>query len=488
MLGSLWTESRQRELYRALGYRTGHTPDCPQRGTAWREACCPVRKEMETFLFDWDHRHFVVACPARSSKSYTAAHKALPVILGREPRPGDPKGRPKPTMTWIVGPTYELAQKEFRYLVDLLVDVGPRVFPEWWKKPPLVRDSRMGGDLFVHTDWGCSVMGKSADKPQSLLGEAVDCVIVAEAAQFNADDVWMRYLEPRLSTTQGFAIFPTTPSPGALWLYELWVKGLEGTSNRVTSYTWPVTGNPAYPYSEFQEAEAYYGRAHPHFREQYLGEWVFYTGTVFGGSFDPARNLIDPYPLSPETRRIRAIDFGYRDPFVCKWYALTADGGLDCYREYYQAGRDLYEHAQTIRDLTKDEPIYYTVADRSEPQQIADLRRYGVPCLESNSDRREGRILMGEYLRTGRLRYIRGACPETIRELSHYRWDKDANKEGAKEKTLGDDHAMDTDRYAVMSRPMPRKTVVPIPKNSFADELRRRRQERMRELWHAGVA
>ena len=215
---------------------------------------------------------------------------------------------------------------------------------------------------------------------------------------------------------------------------------------------------------------------------------MFYTGTVFGPSFDPTRNLIDAYEIPADTRRIRAIDFGYRDPFVCKWYALTGDGGLDCYREYYVAGKDLYEHAQAIRDLTGDEKIYYTVADRSEPQQIADLRRYGVPCLESNSDRREGRILMGEYLRTGRLRYFRGRCPDTIREMAHYRWDKDANKEGSKEKTLGDDHAMDADRYAVMSRPQPKKPRFTIPKGSFADELAQRRQARMRRLWAGAVA
>ena len=462
----LWTPQAQLALYDALGYKRGHP-------------------EQDRFLLDWERRLHVVICPRRSSKSYTAAKKALPIVLGREALP-DGSG-PKPTRTWIVGPTYELAEKEFRYLWDDLMRVGPKL---GWPKPVLARDSKKGGDLFILTAWGSTIVGKSADKPQSLLGEEVDCLIMSEAATMPAD-VWFRYLEPTLSTTQGYAIFPTTPDAGALWLHELWLKGLGGDEPSIASYTWPVTGNPIYPVKEFDEKRRFYGEAHPVFQEQYLGRWTFYSGTVYGHDFDPARNIREPFLIPPEWRRIRGIDFGYRDPFVCLWFAVAEDslehktqkGELILYREYYQQGRAMAEHAEILRGLSKDERILYTVADSSEAQSIADLRRLGVPAFESNRDRRAGRLLVGDAFRTGRLTLVRGACPNTIRELSFYRWDKDRDKEGAKELTVGDDHAMDAMRYAVMSRPQPRTLLARTPKGSFAYEMQIQKMERERAVW-----
>jgi len=243
--------------------------------------------------------------------------------------------------------------------------------------------------------------------------------------------------------------------------------------------------------AEFDEKRRFYGEAHPVFQEQYLGKWVFYSGTVYGHDFDPARNIRDAFTIPPEWRRIRGIDFGYRDPFVCLWFAVAEDslehhtqkGELILYREYYQAGRAMAEHAEIIKRLTGDEKVLYTVADESEAQSIVDLRRFGVPAFPSNRDRRAGRLLVGNAFRSGKLTLLRGACPKTVSELAFYRWDRDRDKEGAKELTIGDDHAMDAMRYAVMSRPQPRTLVNRTPKGSFAYEMQLQKLERDRAVW-----
>jgi phage terminase large subunit len=351
-------------------------------------------------------------------------------------------------------------------------------------RPTLARDSKKGGDLYIQMPWGAEIVGKSADKPSSLLGEQLDWVLLSEAAQLPGD-IWTRFLEPRLSTTRGYAFFPTTPDSGALWLYDLWTKGLEGVHG-IRSYSWDVFGNPVYPREELEEKRALYGEQHPVFQEQYLGKWTFYSGVVYGHDFDPARNLVDG-PVASEIpkdwRRIRAIDFGYRDPFVCLWFAIPPDGGLLCYREYYHPGRAMAHHAQAIRELTGDEQVLYTVADSSEQQAIVDLRRLGVPALDAKRDRRAGRMLVGDLLREGRLRFVRGACPNLLREINFYRWDTDKNKEGAKEATVGDDHAMDAMRYAVMSRPVPALRRVREPTNTFPALMRARRNQRLAAAW-----
>ena len=461
----LWPEDRQRALYEAIGYRSNHP-------------------ETDRFLYNWDQRLHCVICPRRASKSFSAAKKALPIILGREILP-DGSG-PKPTRTWIVGPTYELAEREFHYIWDDLMRVGPAL---GWPKPILARDSKKGGDLYIQTAWGSTVVGKSADKPQSLLGQEIDLLLMSEAATMPAD-VWHRYLEPTLSTTRGYALFPTTPDAGAIWLHELWLRGLEGHKD-IASYTWPVSGNPTYPMEEFESKRAYYGADHPAFREQYLGEWTFYEGTVYGHDFEASRNLIDPFEIPREWRRIRSIDFGYRDPFCCLWFAVAEDsqrlqtgkGDLLLYREYYHPQRAMAQHAQAIRELSKDEQILYTVADSSEQQSIEDLRRLGVPAIDANRDRRAGRMLVGDYFRDGRLKFFRGTCPNTVRELQFYRWDRDKDKEGAKELTVGNDHAMDALRYAIMSRPAPRAPRYRSSVGTFGHEMLQRQLERDRGIW-----
>jgi PBSX family phage terminase large subunit len=435
-------------------------------------------EETDRFLYNWDKREHVVICPARASKSYSGAYKALPLVLGREAK-ADGSG-PRPTRGWIVGPTYELAEKEFRYLWEVLVDKGPRI---GWPKPALARDSKKGGDLYILTAWGSEIVGKSADKPQSLLGEQLDWVLLSEAAQLPGE-IWTRYLEPRLATTQGYAILPTTPDANAHWLYELYTKGLEG-NKLVDSYSWSVEGNPIYPKEEFESKREFYGEDHPVFREQYLGQWTFYSGVVYGHDFDINRNVIElpEGGINPEWPRIRSIDFGYRDPFVCLWGAVAPDNELWIYREHYQPGRSMAEHALVIKQRSEGERILYTVADSSEPQSIADLRRLGVSAMEANRDRRAGRMLVGDYLRAGKLKFIKGAVPELMRELAWYRWDRDKDKEGAKEATVGDDHAMDALRYLVMSRPRGTTKPFSIPRNSFAFEMQRKSLERARKSW-----
>lgn len=467
----LWPYAAQDRLYQAVGYRrTLERPD----GSQWTRPAATDR-----FLFNWDKREHVVICPARASKSYSAAYKVLPLILGRDLK-ADGSG-PKPTRGWIVGPTYELAEKEFRYLWEIFKVIGPTTLG--WPAPILSRDSKKGGDLYIMTAWGSEIIGKSADKPQSLLGEQLDWVLLSEAAQLPGE-IWTRYLEPRLATTQGYAILPTTPDANAHWLYELWVKGLEGNA-LVDSYSWSVEGNPIYPLEEFESKKQFYGETHPVFREQYLGEWTFYSGVVYGHDFHAERNVIDlpADGIPPEWRRVRAIDFGYRDPFVCLWGAITPDGELWIYREHYQPERSMAEHARIIRDKSEGEDILYTVADPSEQQSIADLRRLGISALDANNDRRAGRMLVGDYLRSGRLKFIRGAVPQTLREMAWYRWDKDKDKEGAKESTVGDDHAMDTLRYLVMSRPRPSTQRFRIPSGSFAGEMAKKSLERARRAW-----
>ena len=76
----------------------------------------------------------------------------------------------KDKLFWIVGPTYDLGEKEFRVIwQDLIV------------KLQLGRDSsirkaynKKQGNMFIKFPWGTEVVVRSADHPENLVGDALD--------------------------------------------------------------------------------------------------------------------------------------------------------------------------------------------------------------------------------------------------------------------------------------------------------------------------
>lgn len=428
----------------------------------------------------------VAIAPRRGSKSYSAAHDVLDTVL-------------KPnTITWVVGPNYSLAEKEFRYIHSALVLKRDRL---GLPKPKVCLTNPRSGQLYIKFPWGSVVEGKTADRPDGLLGEAVNRVIYSEAAQLPRG-IRERYVEPTLATTKGREIIPTTPSVHAEWVHELYTKGLEGVPG-VESFQWDVTGNPIYDLAELEYRKNLLGEDNPAFREQYLGEWVFYGGIVYP-QFQQSLHIIEPFEIPPSWPRIRGIDFGDRDPFVCLWAAIGPEGELYFYREYYyRESRPTKHHAQVIKELTGDERIICTVADPSGAQSREDLSYEGICNIPANNDRMAGRMRVQEYLlptpegvvpfnykdriisetrdKWPRM-YFFNTMEETLREIKYFRYKERPDKariEGEKERTEGEDHAMDTMRYMCMTRPSPFNIRRSAPENSFYGQMEKIKRNRM---------
>ena len=428
----------------------------------------------------------VVCAPARSSKSYSAGHDVIDVPLVPN------------SITWIVGPNYGLAEKEFRYIHEALVLKRDKI---GLPKPKVCLTNPRSGQLYIKWPWGSVVECKTADRPDGLLGEQVDQVIYSEAAQL-ARGIRERYVYPRLMTTKGRELIPTTPSMGAEWVHDLFDTGMRDNDLQVESFTWDVRANPIYDMEEFELAKKRYGADNPFFREQYLGEWAFYAGLVYS-QYNEDLHTIEPFDIPKSWPRIRGIDFGDRDPFVCLWAAIGPEGELYFYREYYcRESRPMKHHAQMIKELTGDERIVNTVADPSGAQSREDLSYEGICTSSAINDRQAGRMRMQEYLMPtpegviphhykdmpmGKVRdkwaraYFFSDMKETRREIKNFRWKEGnakAHQENEKERTEGEDHAMDTARYMCMSRPSPFKNRAYSPENSFNGHLHRMARQR----------
>src|SRR5690606_31962443 len=83
----------------------------------------------------------------------------------------------------------------------------------------------------------------------NLVGEALDWVIMSEAAKHKAE-TWERFIRPALADKRGGADFPTTPE-GYNWLYQLWMFGQNKEMPDYESWRFPSwANNVVYPGGE----------------------------------------------------------------------------------------------------------------------------------------------------------------------------------------------------------------------------------------------
>lgn len=390
---------------------------------------------------------------ARAGKSKWGGMELCPILL----TPG--------TQSWIVGPKYASAEKEFEYVRQSTI-YHPALRDKL--KPQIaVNTCRPDqGDMRVELDWGPGlprswVRVKSAVDADSLLSEELDAVLICEASQI-PEDRWHRYLKMRLATREGIAMIPTSPH-GMGWVAELYRKGIDGEPGHFAINV----DSRMNPTLSPEEVEFWtQDMSDEDFEEQVRGRPAPKSGRVYAG-FDRAIH-VEPWQSDwpkPTWKRYRGIDFGYTDPFVVLWFAEDEDRRLYVYREFYKTKHlvdDVARHIARVEQWDTDqdpetthirlcgdsgrrERISVTVADWDASDRAA-LQRAGIRTRKAVKDMQLGIKTVQELLRIrgdGRPRlYVHPSCKHTIREFDVYEWDRKSETPKGK-----DDHAMDVIRY-----------------------------------------
>jgi len=351
-------------------------------------------------------------------------------------------------------------------------------------------------------------VGKSAKHTQSLLGDQWETVILSEASQMDAR-VWRQ----GLSTRYGRTIWPTTPSVKGRWITEFHAEAQLRQDSNVQLFNFPPWANPFYDKSKFDEALARYGSKDPYFREQFLGDPnVWYGGRVFPvfqpdpvedlNEFVTARGIeggegchcITPILVPDSWLRIGGIDYGWRDPTVFLFIAISPQGDVVVYDEYQRTQASTGEHIDRIRQMAENNgtkwPIRVYREAKGQAKQIAtdaamDHRFATIPM---SSDRVAGRLRIQEYLAKSesgfpRFRVVKQRCPRLVKEMTELHYDDVTTlHEGQQEKWLGDDHAVDALKYALLSRPSTKVLPeVKLLRRPTLDEMMRRRRRRLQD-------
>ena len=245
-------------------------------------------------------RFFVMVCGRRFGKTTASAMEAT--YYASQPN----------RKIWLVGLSYDKADLMFREVWQKMV-IG--------HSNDIIRASEK--DRVIKFKWNTTVEAKSADNPDSLVGEGLDLLIIDEAAKVKRK-IWDMYLSPTLSDRKGKAIFITTPE-GFNWVYDLYLLGKD--DELWESHQAPSWDNHfAFPLGKSDQflLERKRNMAKEVYEQEYGAKFTSFAGRVY-----PFERELDvgKFPYDPNFPTYCSIDFGYRMPAV-RWFQIHRVGGI----------------------------------------------------------------------------------------------------------------------------------------------------------------
>jgi hypothetical protein len=391
-------------------------------------------------------RFRIPCCGRRFGKSLMAGHNMTEAMFIPD------------TYYWIVGPTYSLAEKEFRVVYD-----------DFFRKLKLadVKGMRKSynleqGNMSIRTPWNSILEVKSADKQDSLVGEGLDGVIMSEAA-IHKKDTWEMYIEPALLDKRGWADFPSTPR-GHNWYEGLWLMGQDPAFGNFESWRFPTWANIArFPMGledpDIQEIKR--KSTEFHWLQEYCAEFAAIEGRIYS-EFDRKIHVGD-YKYNPFWKNYQSFDFGFNDPFVCLDIQVDPSDNVYVWREYQVKQKTNTEHALALQQ--RDNPANFRVdgrfGDPRDPDAIRTLNFIlsgrpiigrTLPVVRGISEKLQGYDIVKQWMKVqpdGKPKFfIDRSCTETIRQLEQLQ--APAEREGkntAEGQREFDDHGPDAVRY-----------------------------------------
>lgn len=337
------------------------------------------------------------------------------------------------------------------------------------------------------------------DRPEDVLryqGQAFSYVAFDELTQHPTPFAW-DYMRSRLRTTDPdlptFMRATTNPGgPGHGWVKKMFID--PAPENVAFAATDLDTGEPlVYPESHEKAGQPLFQRKfipaslydNPYLtedgsyeanllslpemqRRQLLeGDWAVADGAAFP-EFKKSIHVIEPFDIPKDWRRFRSCDYGYSSYSAVHWFAIDPSyETLYVYRELYvskHTGKDL---ARVVLDAESGESISYGVLDSSCWHNRGQLgpsiaeEMIAMGCRWRPSDRTAGARVAGKNQFHQRLKVDEefslpgiiffNTCRQIIADLPVIPSDPKGSDDI--DPRYASDHAYDSVRYGIMSRP-----------------------------------
>lgn len=313
--------------------------------------------------------------------------------------------RGEPMRGWIIGPEYTDAEKEFRVIYNSLKALGvDQVSSKFLSNVE-------NGNMHIQTRWGFDLQCRSARHPESLVGEGLDFVLLAEAGRHRRF-TFTEYVRPALSDKRGISMMSGVPEDAneTNLLYWAYTRGQNPNMQQWKSWQLPSwTNDVVFPGGRYDPEilEAAEDLTEDEFNRQYGGQFIMKRGRVMKEWDDDVhvRNL----EYRPDWPLFAAVDFGYTNDWV--WLLIQLDPMTKNVYVIKERRWKLRDTEDIARNELMHDPLTQKVnaiyVDPSSPDDASILRRHLKLPTRSNTG---GEIKL-------RLQLIRAALkthPETL--------------------------------------------------------------------------
>jgi len=316
--------------------------------------------------------------------------------------------------------------------------------------------SRATRQSYVYPNGSALVLG-GMDRASKVMSSEYDLIAAFEARELTEND-WESLLTRLRNGKMPYqqAIADTNPDAPAHWLNR---RAESGAMTRLISRH---EDNPTLTPEYLARLKHLTGVRNLRLSR---GLWAAAEGIVYE-DWDPNVHMADRFQIPADWRRVRSIDFGYTNPFVCQWWAIDNDQRMYMYRQTYATRRLVQDHAEQIAELSRHESIEATITDH-DAEGRATLERYGLITQPADKAVTAGIQAVADRLRTAddgkqRLFLLRDSLVQsdaaliesrlpyaTEQEFDSYVWSEAPTRRGGEMPVKLNDHGMDAMRYAV---------------------------------------
>lgn len=325
-----------------------------------------------------------------------------------------------------------LFSEDYPTLKDRQISKMEVEFPKWLGE---VKDTKTDGLGFhLHAKYGGHVLLlRNLDDPSKYMSSEFAIIAVEELTMNNEEKFHKLRARMRWTGIPNPKFIAAT-NPGQIG--HAWVK------SRWLDKNFPIEEAEIAPSFAYVPALS---KDNPNLAESYIktlrslpeklrkalldGNWDVFEGQYFM-EWNRDKHVVKPFAIPDHWKRLRSIDpAGRAGVTSCHWYALSSEGEVYVYREYYMTGKDHDENAKAIAKLSEGESYAYTCIDGAAfsklgmPETTVEIyERHHVDGLVASMKARVmGWNTVHQYLRwnekTPPQLKIFSTCPHLIRNI-----------------------------------------------------------------------
>ena len=270
-------------------------------------------------VLDSQARFKVMNCGRRWGKTVLAAK----IIVS--------KSRKHNQMLWWVAPTYKIVKRGYE---EVLRQLPAGVLS---KPAPPSTNFDSGRSVVLQFKNRTKMEFYSAERPEGMLGAAVDYVVIDEAARLKSS-IWNETINPTLIDHLGGALMISTPR-GRNWFYQAWQKGQDSQQAEWDSWTFTTNDNPTLPEGEAERMAADMPKLEAD--QELYAKWLASGSSVFvipGKSVQNHQGILPDFTVAdqqPQGFVVLGVDLARTSDWTVL-YGCNSHNRRNCYFERLQ--------------------------------------------------------------------------------------------------------------------------------------------------------